>query len=57
MFLLIAEFSHLFSNLVSPQLKGTFIFDIGTQFHHVQWEGLHAWGLLKIPDFAIVLLI
>jgi len=36
MFLLIAEFSHLFSFLVMPQLEGTFIYAVGTQFHHVR---------------------
>ena len=53
MFLLIAEFSHLFSYLVSPELKGTFIYDIGTQFHHVDWEGMHFWDLIQ-PFFMFI---
>lgn len=53
MFLLIAEFSHLFTYLVSPQLKGTFIYAIGTQLHHVEWEGLHFWDLIQ-PFFMFI---
>ncbi|MCF6358693.1 MAG: hypothetical protein L3J54_12905, partial [Draconibacterium sp.] len=41
MFLLIAEFSHLFSNLTVPQLEGTFLYAIGQQFNHMKWEGMH----------------
>lgn len=53
MFLLIAEFSHLFSYLVSPQFEGTFIHAIGTQFHHVSWEGLRFWDLIQ-PFFMFI---
>jgi predicted acyltransferase len=53
MFLLIAEFSHLFSYLVSPQLKETFIYAVGTQLHHVNWEGLHFWDLIQ-PFFMFI---
>ncbi|UCS95443.1 DUF5009 domain-containing protein [Echinicola marina] len=53
MFLLIAEFSHLFSYLVSPDLEGTFIYTLGEQFHHVEWEGLHFWDLIQ-PFFMFI---
>ena len=53
MFLLIAEFSHLFSYLIVPELKGSFIYAIGAQFHHVNWEGLHFWDLIQ-PFFMFI---
>ena len=53
MFLLIAEFSQLFSYLVTPQLEGSFIYTIGTQFHHVEWIGLHFWDLIQ-PFFMFI---
>jgi predicted acyltransferase len=53
MFLLIAEFTELFSLLVSPKLKDTIIYSIGTQFHHVSWEGLHFWDLIQ-PFFMFI---
>lgn len=53
MFLLIAEFSHLFSFLVSPQFEGTLIHAIGTQFHHARWEGMHFWDLIQ-PFFMFI---
>lgn len=53
MFLLVAEFSHLFSYLVSPALKGTIIYDIGLQFHHVKWAGRHFWDLIQ-PFFMFI---
>ena len=53
MFLLIAEFSHLFTYLVSPELEGSFIFALGQQFHHVKWEGLHFWDLIQ-PFFMFI---
>jgi len=53
MFLLIAEFSHLFSYMVSPELEGSIIYTIGEQFHHVKWEGLHFWDLIQ-PFFMFI---
>jgi len=53
MFLLIAEFSHLFSYLVSLQFEGTFIYTIGTQFQHVEWIGMHFWDLIQ-PFFMFI---
>ena len=53
MFLLIAEFSHLFTYFVSPELEGTIIHAIGTQFHHVRWEGMRFWDLIQ-PFFMFI---
>ncbi len=53
MFLLIAEFSLLFEHLTSPQLEGTWLYALGSQFHHVKWEGLHFWDLIQ-PFFMFI---
>ena len=53
MFLLIAEFSHLFNYLVAPELEGTIIYSIGQQFHHMKWEGMHFWDLIQ-PFFMFI---
>ncbi len=53
MFLLIAEFTNLFTNLVSPELKGTLIYSIGEQFHHHPWNGLRFWDLIQ-PFFMFI---
>ena len=42
MFLLIAEFAHLFDVLMkSGNEQVTAVMDF--MFHHVKWEGLHFW--------------
>uniref|UniRef100_UPI0026159238 acyltransferase family protein n=1 Tax=uncultured Eudoraea sp. TaxID=1035614 RepID=UPI0026159238 len=53
MFLLIAEFSHLFATMVAPELEGTILYAIGKQFHHVKWEGLRFWDLIQ-PFFMFI---
>ena len=53
MFLLIAEFSHLFTYMVSPELEGSIIHAIGQQFHHVKWEGMRFWDLIQ-PFFMFI---
>lgn len=53
MFLLIAEFSHLFTYMVSPELEGSFVYALGQQFHHVKWEGMHFWDLIQ-PFFMFI---
>lgn len=53
MFLLIAEFSHLFANMVAPELEESVLYAIGEQFHHVKWEGLHFWDLIQ-PFFMFI---
>lgn len=53
MFLLIGEFTGLFSNLTDPALEGTFIHSLGMQFHHAHWHGLHFWDLVQ-PFFMFI---
>ncbi|MEN8228393.1 MAG: DUF5009 domain-containing protein [Bacteroidota bacterium] len=53
MFLLIAEFTHLFSHLYDPALEGTLIYSIGEQFHHHPWNGLRFWDLVQ-PYFMFI---
>ncbi len=53
MFLLIAEFSHLFSLGVLPRFEGTFVHALANQFHHVPWEGMHFWDLIQ-PFFMFI---
>jgi predicted acyltransferase len=53
MFLLIAEFSHLFATMVAPELEGSIMHAIGKQFHHVKWEGLRFWDLIQ-PFFMFI---
>jgi len=53
MFLLIGGFTGLLSNLTDPSLEGTFLYSLGTQFHHVKWEGLHFWDLVQ-PFFMFI---
>ena len=53
MFLLIAEFSHLFATMVAPELEGSILYAIGEQFHHVKWKGLRFWDLIQ-PFFMFI---
>lgn len=53
MFLLIAEFTHLFGYLVDSSLEGTVIYSIGKQFHHHPWNGLRFWDLIQ-PFFMFI---
>ena len=53
MFLLIGEFTHLFSLMTSKSLEGTFLYGLGTQFHHHPWNGLHFWDLIQ-PFFMFI---
>lgn len=53
MFLLIAEFSHLFTYMVAPEFQGTIVHAIGEQLHHVKWVGLHFWDLIQ-PFFMFI---
>ena len=47
MFLLIAESTDIYDFLVAPELNGTLISIIGTQFHHHPWNGLRFWDLIQ----------
>jgi predicted acyltransferase len=53
MFLLVAESTRIYSYLVDPQLSGTIISAIGTQFHHHPWNGLRFWDLVQ-PFFMFI---
>ncbi|MGB5437278.1 MAG: DUF5009 domain-containing protein [Maribacter sp.] len=53
MFLLIAEFSHLFTYIVDSELEGSIVHAIGEQFHHVEWVGMHFWDLIQ-PFFMFI---
>ncbi len=53
MFLLIAEFTHLFEYLAAPELEGTFAYSVGTQLHHHPWNGLRFWDLIQ-PFFMFI---
>ena len=53
MFLLIAEYSAIYEHLVSPEFQGSWIYIIGTQFHHHPWNGLRIWDLVQ-PFFMFI---
>ncbi|HEC44801.1 MAG TPA: DUF5009 domain-containing protein [Bacteroides sp.] len=53
MFLLIIEFTHLFNFLTAANFEGTFIYGLGTQFHHHPWAGLRFWDLIQ-PFFMFI---
>jgi len=53
MFLLIAESTRIYDLLVAPELNGTVISAIGTQFHHHPWNGLRFWDLIQ-PFFMFI---
>jgi len=53
MFLLIGEFTGLFSYMVDPSLKGSVVYFVGTQLHHHSWHGLHFWDLVQ-PFFMFI---
>ena len=53
MFMLIGEFTGLFNSLHNPLFDGNIIGAIGTQLHHHQWNGLHAWDLVQ-PFFMFI---
>ncbi len=53
MFLLIAESTHLYAQLIDPQLEGSLIYTIGMQFHHHPWNGLRFWDLIQ-PFFMFI---
>lgn len=53
MFLLIGEATRIYDLLVAPELNGTLIGAIGTQFHHHPWNGLRFWDLIQ-PFFMFI---
>lgn len=53
MFLLIGEFTHMFTYMTAPRFEGSWLDLIGTQFHHHPWNGLHFWDLVQ-PFFMFI---
>ncbi len=53
MFLLVASSTSLFSSMTRPELEGTFVYAIGTQFQHAPWIGLRFWDLIQ-PFFMFI---
>ncbi|MDA3823812.1 MAG: DUF5009 domain-containing protein [Bacteroidales bacterium] len=53
MFLLIGEFTHLFSYITNPVFEGGALDFFGAQFHHHPWNGLHFWDLVQ-PFFMFI---
>jgi predicted acyltransferase len=53
MFLLIGEGTRIYELLIAPELSGTFVSAIGTQFHHHPWNGLRFWDLIQ-PFFMFI---
>ncbi len=53
MFLLTAESAEVFTHFVDPELEGTFLYWLGTQCHHVSWDGLRFWDLIQ-PFFMFI---
>ncbi len=53
MFLLIGEFTGLFSVLTHSTEEGSFLHTLFMQFHHQRWEGLHFWDLVQ-PFFMFI---
>jgi predicted acyltransferase len=53
MFLLTAESASVFEHLVVTDFEGTFLHWLGTQCHHVAWDGLRFWDLIQ-PFFMFI---
>jgi predicted acyltransferase len=53
MFLLIGEFTGLFSLMTHESLDGSILAMIGHQFHHHPWAGLRFWDLIQ-PYFMFI---
>ena len=53
MFLLIGEFTGLYSLMTHETLEGTIVSAIGHQLHHHPWNGLRFWDLIQ-PFFMFI---
>ena len=53
MFLLVAEGALVYESLLVPELDGTWIQTIATQFTHHPWNGLRFWDLVQ-PFFMFI---
>lgn len=53
MFLLIGEFTHMYTYMTDAQFEGGVLHFIGTQLHHHPWNGLRFWDLVQ-PFFMFI---
>lgn len=53
MFLLIGEFTHMFSFMTDVEFEGSWLHLLGTQLHHHPWNGLRFWDLIQ-PFFMFI---
>ena len=53
MFLLVAEGALVYESLLVPELNGTWIQAVATQFTHHPWNGLRPWDLVQ-PFFMFI---
>jgi len=53
MFLLVAEGALVYESLLVPELEGTWISAVATQFTHHPWNGLRPWDLVQ-PFFMFI---
>lgn len=53
MFLLIGEFTHMFTWMTDPVFEEGILYRIGLQFHHHPWNGLRFWDLVQ-PFFMFI---
>ncbi len=53
MFLLVGEFTHLFSYLTRATADGSLLHAFFMEFHHHPWHGLHFWDLVQ-PFFMFI---
>jgi len=53
MFLLVAEGALVYESLLVPELDGTWIHAVATQFTHHPWNGLRFWDLVQ-PFFMFI---
>ena len=53
MILLVGEFTHFLTGIVSLFPEGHTLHFLAVQFHHAQWEGLHFWDLVQ-PFFMFI---
>ena len=53
MFLLIGEFTGLFSVFSGEEMQGSLLYSIALQFHHHPWHGLRFWDLIQ-PFFMFI---
>jgi len=53
MFLLVGEFTGLYSLITDPSMEGSIFYWVGEQFHHHAWNGLRFWDLVQ-PFFMFL---